>query len=301
MNLTLPLMYMLYNNSICGNNWDSAYWNNSIYRFYNKNIKDIFDTTNISQFNGDTTCNYTFAGNGEMNMVGKYPRVYLKNLYTNTEATMYYKKDTTAGKDADGIVFGARSAFNGHTENSKINNANWMNTHTYYGRIRHDGKYDICKEQIHNQEFSCYPKVKPYLYTDKRRLPTNQWLGMKFIVANICPHSVLLQLWADKTSNSNEEQLNNKTNWELLLEVIDTNGSFPSSINPLVDLYELDRNAPFLTSGMSLVRNGFVYEKSYYKYVSVREIELSETDKANYLIKKNNLNKTDDCCSFEEE
>lgn len=300
-----PSIYILYNSSLCINEWTSRFWDNGVPRKFTKSINDPYDNTNIARFNGDSTCSYTFNGDGIMNMLGRYPRLYIEDIYNNVEATMYYRKNTLNGKDSDGISFGIRSSLDGHLKNSKIYNHHWMNTHTYYGRIRHDGRYDICKEQIHGQKFSCFPKSKPYLYEDKRRLPKNKWFGMKFIVVNICPEKVLLQLWIDRKSNAEEDEMQKKENWELLLEIVDSYGVFPSSDNDKVELYRLDRNIPFITPGMVFIRNGFIYKgESLYKYVSVREIELTNEEKENYMLKEHtlvNTNKNNECCSIENE
>lgn len=295
-----PAIYMIYNMSLCYNEWTSRHWNfGDIRKFTSGKEPDPYDNTQISRFNGDSTCEWKFNGDGIMNMIGRYPRLYLEKHYYNTENTMYYKKNTNNGKDSDGITFAVRSSFDGHLKNTAIDNHHWMNTQTYHGRIRHDGHVQICKEQIHGQKFSCYPRTKKYLYEDKRRLPKNQWFGMKFIVANICSDKVLLQLWVDKTSQAEEFEMGKAENWELLLEVVDQYGSFPSSDNDKVDLYNLDRNLPFLNPGMVFIRNSFIQSgESLYKYVSVREIELSKGIREKYLNQKNNLflENNQNCC-----
>ena len=68
----------------------------------------------------------------------------------------------------------------------------------------------------------------------------------------------MVQLWVDKTSNAKEFEMDKKENWELLLEVIDEHGSFSSSDNSKVNLYNLDRNLPFLAPGMVFIRNSFI-------------------------------------------
>ena len=280
-----PTIFMIHNMSICINEWNSRQWHfGSFRKFKSGKEPDPYDNTKISRFNGDSTSEWVFKGDGVMNMRGRAPRLYLENYYYNTENTLYYKKNTNKGRDPDGIIFAARSSFNGHLKNDKINNNNWMNTQTYYGRIRHDGHVQICKEQIHGQKFVCYPTKKKYLYEDKRRLPKNKWIGMKFIVANICSNKVLLQLWVDKKSNAEEFEMREKNNWELLLEIVDQYGSFPSSDNEKVILYKLDRNLPFLNPGMIFIRNGEITSgESLYKYISIREIELTKEIKEKYL------------------
>lgn len=273
-----PSIFMIYNLSLCYTEWNSSHWSTGGSRTFKPPSKlDIYDNTNVSKFNGDITSSWQFKGDATMNMLGEYPRLYIQKYFYNTESTMYYRKDTTAGKDADGIIFGMRSSFDGHLKNEKINNSHWMQTHTYYTKIRHDGKVQICKEQIHRQNYVCFPKIHKYLYPDKRRLPINYWFGMKAIVANICHDKVLIQLWVDKTSNGALNKINQASSWELYLELIDSYGVFPSLNNDMTKLYNLDPNITFSNLGMVFIRNGFIKTgNSLYKYVSVREIELPE-------------------------
>lgn len=265
MSQNFPKIFMFYQSKPNGPEWNSAHWNKKkIGAGSGKRDKD--DPTGISKYNGGG-CKWEFYNN-IMNMTGRYPRLYLLDNFKNVECTMYYRKSNKEGKASDGIVFGTRSSFSGH-----LSNGDHSKTHTYYARIRHDGYCCFAKEQSHSSGYSTWANgngKKKKIFNEG--LPINKWIGMKFICMNISDKEVLLRLYIDRKSNGEPNKLNKASNWELLLEVVDKYGVFPSK-NKRAKEFGLDINDIFNTSGMVFIRNGFVTEgKSEYKYVSVREI-----------------------------
>lgn len=72
-----------------------------------------------------------------------------------------------------GIVIGTRSGSDGHTTEMACD------AHTYYGRLRNDGRADFAKELEH-------PEAAPRATTGELwpELPHGQWIGWKIVIFN---------------------------------------------------------------------------------------------------------------------
>lgn len=205
-------------------NWNSDHWaTNDIFL---PGQQDDRDPTGVSWFRGgDST--YSFNETGIMNMIGRAPRIYYYGNFLNVEAEMTYMKTNNEGKDSDGIIFGFRSDINGHSSNKKL----LERSHTYYIRIRHDGKTDFMKEEYHGKKYLTYSSK--IIFTN--RLPINVWLTMKAKIYN--------------------------TDLGIKLETY-LNGEL---INEWID----NTDVPFTESGIIMIRNSDVYENSLYKDVTI--------------------------------
>ncbi|WOH35748.1 hypothetical protein RI844_10170 [Thalassotalea fonticola] len=246
--------------------WESTAWDNGFARtIYGR---DYSDTTGWSQKRGDDVLE--IDGNGIMEMGGgNQPRIYINpysgseevnpdQFFKNIEATVYYKRIGTDGATNGGLVIGLRSGPNGHSDSG-----DYCDATTYYARFRHDGDWDFYKELKHADGAranvaSLFPG----------NLPSEQWIGMKFIAYNINNDSnVKLEVYIDKTSNGD---VTNGGEWTLVGEMIDDGSwSVPEDVSSCT--YS-DNHIITTGGGTVLIRNTGVLSAEY-KYFSVREID----------------------------
>ncbi len=256
--------------------WDSRHWANGNSREVSSINRDPEDPTGWSQKRGSGT--FKLSGNGILEMGGRQPRIYInsykqpedslpENFFVNTESTVYYKRHGTDGANWGGLLIGSRSSGEGHS--SDIGN-----TTTYYARFRHDGKIDFEKELTHPSSEYRWDKIHQHgkLYDDN--LPSDQWIGMKFVVYTPTskPDTAKLIVYIDRKSNANPELINNLDNWEKLKEVVDS-GDWPVSIK---SGYGVDPKKVIVKgNGVTFIRNTGI-AKAEYKWFSVREINAPE-------------------------
>merc|ERR1712002_100620 len=193
--------------------------------------------------------------------------------YWNTETSVYYKRTGSDGKSGAGLVIGCRSSHNGHAKPV----INYKNTHTYYARLRHDGKVDFVKEMTHPKSEYIWKSTnhtqgklfKPH----KKLFPAGQWYGMKFIVYNLDLNTVKLELYWDKKSHGDEDKIGNINNWEKLDELIDDGKTFKAPVYSNYTEHTNNGWAPITEGGGTVfIRNTNIKEASY-KYFSVRELK----------------------------
>lgn len=258
----------LYQTATGFTDWESTAWDNGVARtVYDR---DYSDSTGWSQKRGDDVLE--IDGNGVMEMGGgDQPRIYINpysgstevdpdQFFKNVEATVYYKRIGDDGASNGGLVIGLRSGPNGHSSSG-----DYCDATTYYARFRHDGDWDFYKELKHTDGAranvaSLYPG----------NLPTDQWIGMKFIAYNINNDSnVKLEVYVDKISNGD---VTNGGEWTLVGEMVDDgNWSVPEDVSSCT----YDSNHIITTGGgAALIRNTGV-QSAEYKYFSVREIDTS--------------------------
>ncbi len=258
----------LYQTATGFTDWESTAWHNGLSRtVYGR---DYSDTTGWSQKRGDDVLQ--IDGNGIMEMGGgNQPRIYInpypgneetnpEQFFKNVEATVYYKRIGDDGATNGGLVIGLRSGPNGHSSSGDFCDAT-----TYYARFRHDGYWDFYKELKHTDGATA---KRTMLYPG--RLPSEQWIGMKFIAYNINNDTnVKLELYIDKTSNGD---VTNGGEWTLVGEMVD-DGSW--SVPEDVSSCSYSNNHIITTGGGTvLIRNTGVLTAEY-KYFSVREIDAS--------------------------
>ncbi len=248
--------------------WQSTHWHNGNARTISYG-RDTEDVTGWSQKRGDD--DLTIDGNGILEMGGgNQPRLYInpypesdevnpEQFFKNVEATVYYKRLGDDGAANGGLVIGLRSGPNGHSVNG-----DYCDATTYYGRLRHDGYVDFYKELKHSQGKAAQ---QTKLYTSGV-LPSQQWLGMKFIAYNINNDSqVKLKIYID---NSSDGDVSNGGEWELVGEMIDE-GNWRVSEDVSSCTYS-DNHIITTGGGAVLIRNTGIASAEY-KFLSVREID----------------------------
>jgi len=250
----------IYDSQLNFTNWNSMHWNNGNSREVFWSNYDLDDPTGLSQKRGSGT--FVIDGNGILEMGGSQPRIYINGNFINTETTVYYRRTGTDGANWGGLIIGSRSTPNGHSSSNR-------NATTYYERLRHDGKIDFEKELTHsNTEYWWDNQIHEHgrLYDDG--IPSDQWIGMKFIVFTPSnnPDIAKLELYIDKVSNG--DSIYDINNWEKLGEVVDE-GNFPVDIQ---SGYNVDPRMVITEGGgVTFIRNTGA-SKAEYKWFSIREI-----------------------------
>ena len=121
------------------------------------------------------------------------------------EITVYYMRVSDTAVPYAGMVAAAKIR---HAPDSDL-----CGTRGYYGRFRHDGGIDFDKEIRHPDS------VSTGLTSPWSVLPSNVWIGYKYIVRDIDGGThVKLELWRDMTDGANGGA------WEKLNEHVDTGG-----------------------------------------------------------------------------
>ncbi len=259
-------IYKLYESEPEFKNWDSRHWNNGKSRDVSGTDRDPDDPTGWSQKRGNGS--FKITGNGILEMGGSEPRIYINSylkitpasFFVNTESTVYYRRTGTDGANWGGLLIGSRSSPDGHSSDTD-------NTTTYYARFRHDGKVDFEKELTHPKSDYWWNSLHQHGKLFDGPLPSNRWIGMKFIVYTV-QNKTKLELYIDTVSNGDSALVGDKSNWEKLGEMID-DGDFPV---PIKDGCNVDPKKVIVKgNGVTLIRNTDI-KKCEYKWFSVREI-----------------------------
>ena len=181
--------------------------------------------------------------------------------WTNVEITVYYQRVEDDATAYAGLVVGARSGEEGHTDSTACD------AHTYYARLRHDGAIDFEKELEHPAS-ATRSRVQPEtVWPPDGNLPFDTWIGWKFVIYNLASgDAVKLEAYRDLSGGANGGD------WQLMNETVDDGGWFVES--------DCDAHAPsggesdlvVLDGGVSFIRNTGVSEARY-RWFSVREID----------------------------
>jgi hypothetical protein len=247
-----------------GKSWNSQHWADGKPRYITG--RDPDDPTGLSESRSDQARLYV-DGKGVLQFLGEgksaEPRLHLNGMpgtsFKNVEITFYYSKEDDAEVDWGGLVVGARSGPDGHSQPAKFCDA-----HTYYGRIRNDAKWDFEKELKH-------PASMPRagggnIWNGAKHLPANTWIGMKYVVYNVTvagKPAVKLELYRDVSGGANGGD------WQKLGETVDSGGWTPPQSAPPC----ADEPADFVeTDGGVIVLRNTGSIKDSYKWMSVREI-----------------------------
>ncbi len=269
--------------------WDSRHWANGQQRDLSSHGRDADDPKNWTQMRGSG--NYTIDGNGILELGGSQPRIYITGytyngstldesippevFWKNVEVTVYYKRSGTDGENWGGLVMGTRSGPDGHTSHS------YCSASTYYARMRHDGKWDFEKELTHpDAEYWGTALHQHGELWGGNPLPSDRWIGMKFVIYNLNQDDVKMQYYYDKTSGGDPALISDKSNWEKIGELTD-NGNWPVSVKAdcvgteYIDAGRVDngKSTQVITDGGGVVfiRNTGA-AKAEYKWLTIREV-----------------------------
>jgi hypothetical protein len=144
---------------------------------------------------------------GQLFITGRTPRMYvhdpeLKRQWHDVEITTYFKRVGDANVPYAGMTAVTR-ANHGVTGDET---QDLCDTRGYGARIRYDGRTDFEKETSH--PFNSAQSERK-LFRDG--MPFNRWIGFKFVVYDVNPHSVKLELWIDLKGNGHWVKQNELT------------------------------------------------------------------------------------------
>jgi hypothetical protein len=253
----------LYPSAASGAQWTSAHWDGGdAYSITDRT--DPNDPLGISGLRGTGTLEVT--GDGELVMGGSQPRIYIypgdAGPWQNLEITAYYQRVEDSATAYAGLVIGARSGPEGHTDSTACD------AHTYYARVRNDGAFDFEKELEHPAS-ATQSRIDPETaWPPAGEVPFDTWIGFKFVIYNLDGGSVKLEAYRDLTNGENGGT------WEKVNETVDDGGwlveTTCSEHEPNAD----GESALIPTEGgTTFIRNTEVTEARY-RWVSVREIAL---------------------------
>lgn len=249
----------LYPSAPSGAVWNSGHWDAEAYEITAR--RDSRDPLGLSGMRGTGTLEVT--GEGELVMRGSQPRIYVyepeNGPWQNVEITVYYQRVDDEDTAYAGLVIGARSGAEGHTDSTACD------AHTYYARVRNDGAFDFEKELEHPAS-STQSRVQPAAaWPPDGEVPRETWIGFKFVIYNQGSNSVKLEAYRDMTNGADGGS------WSKVNETVDDGGwsvetscEAHSPENGESDLIVLD-------GGTTFIRNTDVGEARY-RWLTIREI-----------------------------
>jgi hypothetical protein len=247
----------LYPSAASGAEWTSAHWDDETYSISAR--RDPNDPSGLSGMRGDGTLE---VDDGVLSMGGSQPRIYVYpedgSAWRDLEITVYYQRVTDSDTAYAGLVIGARSGPDGHTDSTACD------AHTYYARVRNDGAFDFEKELEHPAS-STQSRVQPATaWPPDGEVPRSTWIGFKYVIYNV-GQTVKLEAYRDMTNGASGGD------WQLVNETVDDGGwsvettcAEHSPSNGESDMIQLE-------GGTAFIRNTEVTE-ALYRWVSIREI-----------------------------
>lgn len=145
---------------------------------------DIYDPQ--TQFRGGS--GKCWIEDGVMNLSGGQPRLYINIDIQNVEVSVDYKRIGKDGKGWSGGTIGVRSHPEGHSKMPHL-------AHTYYLRLKHEGKVDIYREIDHGTGGGS--GIRRIIKSVKYKWETDKWHKLKFRCFNIGNDSVKLEGYVD--------------------------------------------------------------------------------------------------------
>jgi hypothetical protein len=253
----------LYPSATSGAEWTSAHWaGGDPYSITGRT--DPNDPLGISGMRGTGTLDVT--GDGELVMGGSQPRIYIypgdAGPWQNLEITAYYQRVEDSATAYAGLVMGARSGPEGHTDSTACD------AHTYYARVRNDGAFDFEKELEHPASATQSRIAPEAAWPPTGEVPFDTWIGFKLVIYNLDGGSVKLEAYRDLTNGENGGT------WQKVNETIDDGGWFVETTCSEHEPNEDGESGLIVTEGgTTFIRNTEVTEARY-RWVSVREIAL---------------------------
>lgn len=265
--------------------WNSAHWAGGAAYTLSDWSEDSHDPLNWTEDHSSDEPSGAFRidGKGVMQMVATEARFHInsqksyadkKQFFLNTEFTAYFKS-VQKGEDYSGMVMGVRTQANAHGSDGDLCNAT-----TYYARFRYDGKWDFEKELKHPGSYYTSGStasdvgVQPRLWDNSRMLPTDRWIGMKYIAYNLNSTTVHLEVWIDSTTNG---EATGGGKWEKVGEANDDGTLWPGASYgaATIDGCSYSDSKTAITEGLGTALMRVDSDTPYYKKVSLREIDPS--------------------------
>jgi hypothetical protein len=244
----------LYPSADSPSEWTSAHWDGMSYE-----IDDRIDPRDPAALSGIRGTGTLEVEDGVLVMSGSQPRLYVyppdADGWTNVEVTVYMRRVTDGDVAFAGIVIGARSGSDGHTTDMACD------AHTYYARLRNDGRADFAKELEHPE--AAVRATTGDLWPDDA-FPHDRWIGWKHVIFNR-GGAVTLESYRDLAEGADGGE------WELVARTEDDGSWTATTTCPRYAPAGSESTYTQLEGGAILVRNTEV-ERAEYRWVSVREI-----------------------------
>jgi hypothetical protein len=237
--------------------WTSEHWSGATYA-----IEDRIDPEDPLALSGRRGTGTLAVDDGVLTMSGSQPRLYVypdeARSWTNVEVTVYYRRVEDASAAYAGIVIGARSGPDGHTE------ATPCDAHTYYARLRNDGSADLAKELEHPNAEVGDSTPASELWPEAS-LPYGTWIGWKLVVFNLPDGSVRFESYRDRSGGEDGGT------WEPIGARVDA-GDWPAPSSCAAH-DPVGGESTFVPreGGAVLIRNTEVTTAEY-RWISIREI-----------------------------
>jgi hypothetical protein len=247
----------LYPSAVDGAEWTSAHWDGEMYSIAER--RDPNDPSGLSGMRGTGTLE---VNDGVLTMGGSQPRIYVYpdagSAFRDLEITVYYQRVTDSDTAYAGLVIGARSGPDGHTDDTACD------AHTYYARVRNDGAFDFEKELEHPASSTQSSVNASTAWPPTGEVPRETWIGFKYVIYNVA-QTVKLEAYRDMTNGASGGA------WELVNETVDDGGWSVETTCTEYAPNDGQSDQIVLDGGTAFIRNTDVTE-ALYRWVSIREI-----------------------------
>lgn len=190
-----------------------------------KRAREVDPFDNMTTFRGNGFCEMS---KGIMKLSGSQPRLYINLDLQDVKVSIDYKRIGTDGQNWSGGSIGVRSDIEGHSKRPEY-------AHTYYFRLKHEGRVDFYREITHGTGGGTGDRK--ILKIIDYKWDSNKWYNMKFQCYNDWGEIIL------------KGYINN----ELVLEYIDDNAVMNNA------------------SGVVIIRNTSI-EEALYRNMIIKKI-----------------------------